>query len=385
MLKILSIKNFKSLVDIELNFSNFNLVTGTNSSGKSSLLQSLLVFTQRDEKDLLNGKAVSLGTIKNVVNENTDKYGCSNIKVLCDDNQEYEVEFNKIDGVKCLTNNINSHLYEKDIFYINANRSSVRDTYSKNIYNNSILGTNGEYTFDYYLEKKEKRFVEKYYEALLGFNEKPVYESVVNYWLEKLTGYKVEVNDIDNTNILQVSYYKGDLNNNTIKYRPQHVGTGVSYILEQLIISILSKEGDVIIVENPELHLHPHAQNQLAAFYFWLSENGRQIIIETHSDHFFNAVRVKKASNPHDKTKKVFFFYQEGDETKVLDVEMKELGIISNMRPDLFDQFSNDLGLMVQPIHSSGTDYTINIDDSELSLEEFEELRLMFNDILEED
>ncbi len=62
MIDRVEIKNFKSIRDMKLNFTNFNLITGTNSSGKSSLIQSLLVMSQRNENDILNGKAISLGT-----------------------------------------------------------------------------------------------------------------------------------------------------------------------------------------------------------------------------------------------------------------------------------------------------------------------------------
>lgn len=380
MIDRVEIKNFKSIRDMELNFTNFNLITGTNSSGKSSLIQSLLVMSQRNEDDILNGKAISLGTPINIINEGVGKGESAKISLYMEDGTELECSVSAEEQVGNREREARSFFYEKDVFYISANRASVMDIYPKNIEHNQKIGKNGSYTFDYFLENKDKKLSEKYYEDLLRFNEKPIYESIVNYWLKKLTGYIFEVEHIVDTNVIRVLFNKEF--EYSIKYRPQHVGTGVSYILEQLIISLLSKEGDIIIVENPELHLHPKAQNELAEFYFWLSKHNRQIIIETHSDHFFNAVRVTKSQNPTDDSKKVYFFYQEDGNTTSINIEMGKFGTIENMQEELFDQFSKDLRKMLLNVEDDSTcDHQVVAEDT-LSDEEFDLLKKEFEELL---
>lgn len=59
----------------------------------------------------------------------------------------------------------------------------------------------------------------------------------------------------------------------------------------------LGAESDsVIIIENPEIHLHPKAQSKLCEFLYFVSQSGRQLFIETHSDHIFNGLRVGVAN-----------------------------------------------------------------------------------------
>jgi predicted ATPase len=54
----------------------------------------------------------------------------------------------------------------------------------------------------------------------------------------------------------------------------------------------MSKAGDVLICENPESHLHPEAQSRLGMFLARVADAGIQVILETHSDHILNGIRV---------------------------------------------------------------------------------------------
>ncbi|WP_144809810.1 DUF3696 domain-containing protein [Enterococcus casseliflavus] len=343
MLNSISINNFKSLEKIDMQFSNFNLITGTNSSGKSSLFQAILIASQRNGEDLLNGNAISLGKKKNVINENVDRDGCCQIKYVFDGKNSLigfgEERDNEINCDKSL------FLFENNLYYLSANRLGVKDVYPKNSERNLIFGRDGDFIFDYFVRHQNDK-IEDSFSSYLSKGERKTLNSVVNHWLERLSGYRVLVRDLDDTNVIQISFYKGALNEMTTKYRPQHVGTGVTYILEQLIVGLASKANDIILVENPELHLHPSAQHDLNNFYYWLSQKNRQIFIETHSDHFFNGMRVIKSHNLESSTK-VFFFHQIENVTNVVEVEMGEFGIIDNMKEDLFDQFDKDLTRML--------------------------------------
>ena len=148
MIDRVEIKNFKSIRNMELNFTNFNLITGTNSSGKSSLIQSLLVMSQRNEDDILNGKAISLGTPINIINEGVGKGESTKISLYMGDGTELECSVSAEEQVGSRERSTSNFFYEKDVFYISANRASVMDTYPKNIEHNQKIGKNGSYTFD---------------------------------------------------------------------------------------------------------------------------------------------------------------------------------------------------------------------------------------------
>ena len=72
---------------------------------------------------------------------------------------------------------------------------------------------------------------------------------------------------------------------------PFNLGAGVSYLAKILILGLSLKESDILIVENPEVHLHPKAVSKFAEFFAFLAQGSVQIIIETHSEHIINKMR----------------------------------------------------------------------------------------------
>ena len=73
------------------------------------------------------------------------------------------------------------------------------------------------------------------------------------------------------------------------------VGVGVSQILPVIVLCLLAEPGDLVILEQPELHLHPALQQRLGQFLLECTNSGRQLIVETHSEHLVNRVRLAVA------------------------------------------------------------------------------------------
>lgn len=78
------------------------------------------------------------------------------------------------------------------------------------------------------------------------------------------------------------------------------VGIGVSQLLPVIVRCLLSEPGEVVILEQPELHLHPAAQQKLADFLLGCALSGRQLIVETHSEHLINRIRLRSAEDGSD-------------------------------------------------------------------------------------
>jgi len=74
---------------------------------------------------------------------------------------------------------------------------------------------------------------------------------------------------------------------------PASVGVGFSQIAPIILMCLTAEKNDILIFEQPELHLHPGLQQKLGDFFLQMSKLGIQIIIETHSDHILNRVRLR--------------------------------------------------------------------------------------------
>lgn len=86
-----------------------------------------------------------------------------------------------------------------------------------------------------------------------------------------------------------------------------NMGFGVSYSLPIIVALLSAREGDILVLENPEAHLHPRGQRKIGELVALAAANGVQIFMETHSDHVLNGIRLsvrnKKISSDKDKNK----------------------------------------------------------------------------------
>jgi predicted ATPase len=124
---------------------------------------------------------------------------------------------------------------------------------------------------------------------------------------------------------------------------PTNTGFGVSYSLPVVVAGLLAPIGGVLIIDSPEAHLHPAAQSALGAFLAVVAGSGVQVIIETHSDHVLNGIRRAVAveqSIPADDVAVAFF----GEDVEPSRLSMTEKGSINEWPPGFFDQFEADLG-----------------------------------------
>ena len=80
------------------------------------------------------------------------------------------------------------------------------------------------------------------------------------------------------------------------------VGVGVSQVLPVLLLCLLAEPGTLVILEQPELHLHPRLETLLADFLLACARAGRQLLVETHSAHLVNRLRYHIAKDETDST-----------------------------------------------------------------------------------
>jgi predicted ATPase len=118
-------------------------------------------------------------------------------------------------------------------------------------------------------------------------------------------------------------------------------GFGYSQIVPVLVRGLLVPPDGTLIVEQPELHLHPALQVRIADFFLAMSSIGKQIIIETHSEHLVNALRVRAAEDPHNKLHslcKIYYLSTDSDKPQVHDLSVQPDGSLSEWPESFFGE-----------------------------------------------
>ena len=125
-----------------------------------------------------------------------------------------------------------------------------------------------------------------------------------------------------------------------------HVGVGVSQVLPIVLMFLLSNEDDILIFEQPELHLHPQVQSRLSDLFIALAESKRQCIIETHSEYLINRLRLRIAQEFNDflkeKTSLYFIIKKEGA-SEFKPISINKYGSVIEWPKDFFDQTDREV------------------------------------------
>ena len=124
-------------------------------------------------------------------------------------------------------------------------------------------------------------------------------------------------------------------------FLPVNVGFGIPYVLPLIVELLISDCGSLLMIENPESHLHPKGQTIIAKLISLAAENGCQILCESHSDHVINGVRVvvKQGLISNNKVRISFFSKNENQETNVEHIFMDSKGNLSEYPSGLLDEW----------------------------------------------
>ena len=181
----------------------------------------------------------------------------------------------------------------------------------------------------------------------------------VNAWLGEVSpGARINIESVsvgDSEKYVEsVSFGEGGMKRT---FKPQNVGFGISYILPVLVTLLTAQPEDIIIIENPEAHLHPRGQSEMGRLIACAAARGVQLFVETHSDHVINGVRVaikEGVIKPVDA--KVAFFERSAHEAtskdgknmvevyaSERDIFIDNNGALSEYPTDFLDEWNNQL------------------------------------------
>lgn len=239
----------------------------------------------------------------------------------------------------------NKYLSEK-VLYLGPLRVGPRASYGigSSIENfNLPLGESGEFLAKKLFNDRDSRLYpvvdeDQVKDAMLTLEE------AVTHWYQYLSS-SAEQNKID-VDAPNRQGYPLKIGSRTLA----NVGFGASQILPVLGICLSAKPGDLILLEQPELHLNPGMQQKLADFLLLMSRTGRQIIVETHSEYLITRLRRNAASNPDDH-KFFTIIYVERDPkmgTSYRTVSVDDQGDLSEWPKGFFDHVAEDLRVLMR-------------------------------------
>lgn len=353
------LRNFKCHKNFEADMKKLNILTGSNAAGKSSLVQALLLAFkswEECEKKQINTNNVydmNLGIPINIVSEDMEEKsvdivlflnGTENEVVLSlpDDNDEMRFDicnYEEIMEVKEKEHNMS----KMSLFFLNAERKGPRIVSFINDIVPHSVGNSGENT-SYVLSEMDK--LQKMDEEFrlpkdLKISEIDRFSANCEEWLNVIIPdtriqYSVDVEKNITTLMLK---NQGEF------HLPVATGFGITYVLPIIVQALAASmiKSSVLIVENPEAHLHPLSQSRLGKFLALAAVNGVQVILETHSEHIVDGCRIQAAKEKQCENMKIIFFEKIDNYSNGRNINILENGELEEWPEGFFDQKRADL------------------------------------------
>jgi predicted ATPase len=360
MISSVCLNNFKPFEAEFLEFRSLTLLSGLNSTGKSSVLQSLLLLRQSYQQGLLpktglalNGDFVCIGTAQDALFEDAKENSIGFELIWKDGNQgTWLFNYNREADVLALASQptapdiYQSSLFSDHFHYIQAERLGPRTYFEISdfqVRQHQQLGTRGEYTAHFLSIYRDKDIPN----SNLCHPEAKSLNLVdqAEAWIGEVSpGTRIEIKSNLDMDLVSFQYSYGLSN----PYRATNVGFGITYTLPILVAVLASEPGTLILIENPEAHLHPKGQSKMGELLALAASCGVQVMIETHSDHVLNGIRrvVHVGKLDHQDVQLHYFQRQEKEGqafTEVVSPRIKRSGRIDKWPDGFFDQMEKDL------------------------------------------
>lgn len=357
MISKIGLKNFKVFQDEEFHIAPFTLITGINGMGKSSIIQSLLLLKQSYEIKYLqsknqvelDGSFVNLETAQRLCYEKADN---KEVEIsIAENSKNFIWKIDATESNKSILSVKHSGdqgydqcaLFDSNFIYLDAERWGPRKEYSRKTDKayNTKLGIQGElapiYISNAITKNEEIGIAGMKHETQ---DTASLYENL-NAWLTDILGLKLKarVNDIDEQRVGLSYNIEGTKGGN---FSALQVGFGLTYSLPVILAPLIAKPGDLILIENPEAHLHPSAQVKVGLLLALAVKNGVQVIIESHSDHILNSLRYSyREGTLSDETLKIIFIRGASTDNALINypdyIKVLDKGKLSHRPEDFFD------------------------------------------------
>ncbi|MFK5977010.1 MAG: AAA family ATPase [Sulfurovum sp.] len=266
------IENMGNIDKATIIIKPLTIIAGENSSGKTFVtkgLYTLLDFIYRDNNllDISFKKNFQITSLESLINKNNYQ----NLKLSLESFIDIEIDKNQNIDYKVMVDDLNS--LENIIFFDSPLYTKIRKAVEKN--SNSIKNE------DKYL-KGYPQYIEQFYEFIdKEYIDIPDFSDISQEIQEIING-RLEVSQSGDIN------YK-DNQNNIIPISLTAMGISNIGVIDLLLRNNIINKGSFLIMDEPEVHLHPKWQVFLAQILYKIAKSGANIIIATHSLDFLKA------------------------------------------------------------------------------------------------
>lgn len=395
MISNLHLLNFKCFEDLTINFKPLTVLTGLNSTGKSSILQSLLLLRQSHWESsfitpvqfpsppksiinargslMLNGDLVNIGTVTDAMFEGAknDEVG---IDIVFEHRNKAKNSGKWRFGSDQATNELTiigssygfyeTALFKNNFHYLQAERIGPRLFFNvsnlQGLFRRINLGIKGEYTaYSLSVLGNEMRILP----GLAHPNEQSLtLTRQVEAWLSEISpGVRLTLNANTNLDLVELRYSSqfGNIPNDSKDatlpsrdFRSTNVGFGITYVLPVIVAVLSSSSDSLLLIENPEAHLHPRGQAQIGTLLALAASCGIQVVIETHSDHILNGIRLAVHDGRIAPEDAQLHFFRRQEQSGAIDVISPRIdrdGRISEWPEGFFDEWERHLMALLEP------------------------------------
>jgi predicted ATPase len=354
------------------------LLSGLNGTGKSSVLQSLLLLRQSRQQRILpgpglapsdyglalNGDLVRLGTKRDALYESAADDSISFditadimaadafLQLVFSGNTETDV----LTATFALHNGVvfEASLFTDDFHYLQAERMGPRTSFPISAYavdSHRQLGIQGEYTAHYLSIYGDSDISCKMLIHPEARSQNLIHQ--VEAWMSVISpGLRIELQDYKDMDVVNIRFSFEQGKQVTNQYRATNVGFGITFSLPILVALLASRPGSLLLLENPEAHLHPRGQVRIGELMALAANCGIQVIVETHSDHILNGIRLAVHGGiipPADVRLYYFDRPKEQMGNSVVSPQIDRNGRINDWPDGFFDEMDRSLGILLAP------------------------------------
>jgi predicted ATPase len=369
VLKGLHLSNFKCFEELDLPLRPLTLLTGVNGGGKSSVIQALVLLSQTlAEREwgkslLLEGPDLALGSAADVLNQGSSR---RRLSLGIDSKDEsviwnFKAEDRRALSVELEDVTINGHQIEigdairwllpaahsenstavgclRRLSWITAERTGPRELLPlHDAHGHATVGARGELAAGLLYWRESDTVCSE-----LCIPEAPptLFHQIRAQMQEFFPGCDLRVSPIDGASAVSLRLRT---NARTDFQRPQNVGFGLTQLFPILVAILAARKDDILLIENPEVHLHPKAQQDIGTLLARVANTGVQVIVETHSDHVLNGIRIAVKSSVIAADQVAMHFFSPANEFVPTSPNLDANGRLDIWPEGFFDQF--DLAL----------------------------------------